>query len=300
MDVTFTAAPALPAWLEAELPYRRRMAVIGGRRMHFVDEGEGRPVLLIHGNPTWCFLWRKVLARLASAGGFRLVAPDLLGLGLSDKPKRAAEHTLEAHVGALKALVEALDLKNVILVGQDWGGPIGAGVAARAPERFTAAVFGNTSLLAPRRPLRPAAFHRLSHVPLVSELLFRGLGFPLQILGRAQGDPRSIGPLERRAYAYPLSSWADRVAPLALARMVPNREDHPSLSVLDETDRWVRSFRGPAALVWGLKDPILGRALRRLREALPMARVVETQAGHFLQEEVPDELASAIRDVAGR
>jgi len=298
VKATFDAPPPLPDWLAASLPFRRRVAVLGGRRMHFIDEGEGRPVLLVHGNPTWCFLWRKVIARLKDGGGLRLVAPDLLGLGLSDKPPTPAEQTLELHLSSVGALVEALDLRDAIVVGQDWGGPIGAGVAARAPDRFTGAVFGNTALLAPRRPLRPSLFHRVSHLPLASELLFRGLNFPVPVLGRVQGNPGSIGALERRAYAFPLRAWKDRAAPLGLARMVPNHEDHPSLPALDEVERWVRAFRGPAALVWGLRDPILGRALKRLREALPQAAVTETQAGHFLQEEVPDELASAIRKVA--
>ena len=300
MTARFTEPPPLPPWLEAELPFRRRMAHFGSWRMHFIDEGEGRPVLLLHGNPTWSFLWRKVISRLKEAGGLRLVAPDLIGLGLSEQPTRADEQTLELHLATVGALVEGLDLQDAIVVGQDWGGPVGAGVAARDPGRFTGAVFANTALLAPRRPLKPSLFHRASHLPLLSELLFRGLNFPVPILGRVQGDPRSIGPLERRAYAYPLKSWKQRAAPLGMARMVPDREGHPSLPVLDQTDAWVRGFRGPAALVWGLRDPILGRGLKRLREALPQATVTETQAGHFLQEEVPGELAAAILRVAGR
>jgi pimeloyl-ACP methyl ester carboxylesterase len=294
---TFGEAPPIPGWLAQSYPFHRGMARLGPSAVHFVDEGEGRPVLLVHGNPTWSFLWRKVIPRLARAG-LRVVAPDLLGFGLSAKPSRVRDHTCEGHVNILTSLLEALDLTEVTVVGQDWGGPIAAGVAARAPHRVRAAVFANTTVLDPRRPLRTTTFHRLSRIPVVSEILFQGLGFPVWALHRVQGDPRSIGAAERKAYAYPFRRLSERAAPLAFARMVPHREGHPSLPLLLETDRWARAFKGPSALVWGRRDPILGRALKRMREAMPSARVVETEAGHFLQEEVPEALADAIVHVS--
>ena len=294
-----TDAPPLPTWLESQLPFGRKTATVKGRSVHFVDEGpvEGPVALLVHGNPTWSYLWRKVIRILD--GRVRVVAPDLVGLGLSEKPRSVSEHRLEMHVATILALVEELDLRDVVLVGQDWGGPVVGGVGARAPDRVKGLVFGNTAVFTPRRPLRPTAFHRFSHVPVVSDALFRITGFPLQVLHLSQGDRRSIGPRERRAYRWPLRRMADRVAPLALARMVPNADDHPTLAVLDEIDAWLRTWKGPAALVWGTKDPILGRALRRMREVLPRATVEETGAGHFLQEEVPEPLAEAIVRVAG-
>lgn len=293
-----TDAPALPGWLERQMPFRRRAARIDGRLVHFVDEGEGRPVLLVHGNPTWSYLWRKVVPLLAP--GLRVVAPDLLGLGLSDKPRRPDDHTLELHVETIAGLVEGLDLREVILVGQDWGGPVATGVGERLRDRVHGLVLANTSVLRPARPFRPKAFHRFSHAPVVSDAVFRGLLFPVPIMDRVQGDRRSIGWREKAAYAWPLRNPLDRAAPMALARMVPNAETHPTTATMDRIGGWVESFRGPAALVWGLTDPILGRALRRHREALPQASVTETPAGHFLQEEVPDELAAAIREVDGR
>lgn len=293
MTVSFETAPPIPEWIREAYPFKRRMAVIDGVRMHFVDDGDGPTVLMVHGNPTWSFLWRKVIERLLPKG-FRCVAPDLVGLGLSDKPRSVRAHTLDMHVETVRKLVQALDLRDVTIVGQDWGGPIVTGMAAREPERVRAMVFANTQVLAPKKRIKATAFHRFSHMPVVSTLAFRGLNFPVPIMHRVQGDPASIGRDERRAYAWPLQGWKNRAAPLAMARMVPNSLDHPSVPLLRECGEFVEGFQGPAALVWGLKDPILGRSLKRLREALPQAAVTETQAGHFLQEEVPDELAAAI------
>lgn len=299
MTLTFYEAPPLPRFIEAELPWRRRVAQLGRHRVHFVDHGSGpRAVVLMHGNPTWSFLWRKVIIRLADRYNLRLVVPDLLGFGWSDKLPLVSDHSLGLHVSTMHHLVEALDLKHVTLVGQDWGGPIAAGIGARSPERVHGMVFGNTSVLPPRRPLRTTTFHRLSHMPIASDLLFRGLGFPLPVLRRAQGDRRSLGVRELSSYAWPFRHVRDRAGPLALARMVPNHEHHPSLPELDAIGQWVRSFEGPLELVWGARDPILGRALSRHQRELPHAVVTETQAGHFLQEEVPDALARAIVRVA--
>ncbi|UJR83503.1 alpha/beta fold hydrolase [Sandaracinus amylolyticus] len=303
MSAIFEDAPALPRWLENELPFRRRVARIDGRRIHFVDEGAGTPVVLMHGNPTWCFLWRKVIARLRDRGGLRIIAPDLLGLGLSDKLRLPSDHRLDVHAQAIASLLDALELEGAVIAAQDWGGPIGVGAAmlrsSSRPDFLRGLVLGNTAVLEPKRPFRTTAFHRFSHMPIASDLAFRGALFPVPILHRVQGDPRSIGSREKAAYAWPLRRWSDRAAPLGLARMVPDREDHPSVPFLDRLGAFVRAYRGPAALVWGERDPILGRALARHREALPQASVEVTSAGHFLQEEVPDELAHAIRSVAG-
>jgi len=267
--------------------------------MHLIHHGQGRPVLMIHGNPTWSFLWRKVASHL-DPNQYLCIAPDLFGLGLSHKLHAIRDHSLSFHAEAIASLIHGLDLADVILVGQDWGGPIGAAAAARSAGRVTAMVMGNTALLRPRSPIRTTPFHRFSRLPLASSMAFRLLNFPVPILHRVQGDPGSIRGEVARAYAYPLRRFRDRIAPLAMARMVPHREGHPSLPELERVEQWMRAFQGPCALVWGRKDPILGRALKRMKEAMPGAEVVETDAGHFLQEEVPERIASAIEAVSER
>ncbi|MBX7194660.1 MAG: alpha/beta fold hydrolase [Sandaracinaceae bacterium] len=318
-------APLLPPFVAALLPYRRGIARVETDALHFVDEGARADraqtaVLLFHGNPTWSFLWRHVIAQLLAAEGcerVRVIAPDLLGLGLSDKPRSPSTHTVALHVSRMHALVEGLlegtDARGrVIVVGQDWGGPIGAGVAkeleARRPGSVASMLFANTSVLVPARPFRPKAFHRFSQTPVISDLVFRGLGFPVfspSRLGLAgvQGDRSSISGDVARAYRFPLRHLVDRAAPVGLARMVPDAEAHPSVPRLDEIGRFVEAFERPIGLVWGERDPILGRALERHVRTLGRALggpafVDRTSAGHFLQEEVPELLAARIAELA--
>lgn len=296
VETAFSAAPALPDWITVQFPYARRLFHNGPHTIHFVDEGSGPAVLLQHGNPTWSYLWRRVIARLIP-GGIRVIAPDLVGLGLSSKPRDPSVHTLEFHANQVSALVAALQLDSLTVVGQDWGGPIVGLMAARHPQWIRGAVFANTMLAQPERPPRVTPFHRFANMPLISDFAFKRLLFPIPVLHKVQGDRDSIGRREKRAYRYPLRRPADRVAPLAFARMVPLDLSHPTVQTLGEVDAWARNFSGPVRLVWGMQDPILGPSLKKMKELFPAAPVTETDAGHFLQEEVPMLLAEAILKV---
>lgn len=305
--LTESAPPPLPAWLDQMVPFERSMfEVAPGLRMHVMQAGpaDGQPVLLMHGNPTWGFLYRRVAARLLELdAGLRLVMPDMIGLGWSDRPPGgAADHTIDNHWRWLSALVDGLDLQDVIAVGQDWGGPwvLGPFTDPARRARLSAMVLMNTVFMPPKAGFKPTLFHRFSRWPLISTAAFRLLGFPQVRLSIAQADKSSISGQVCRAYRLPLAGLASNAAPLALARMVPDSLEHPSVAALTRTQELVEGWDGPAALVWGVRDPILGRLLRRTARALPQAPVTETQAGHFLQEEVPVEIASAIRDVSSR
>ncbi len=287
-----------PRWLSTLFPYPARSETVPGGTMAWVDSGRGRDVVCVHGNPTWSFLWRKVIAALEGQR-LHVLAPDLLGCGRSSKPRAVAWHTLDRHAAALGAWMEARRLVDPILVVQDWGGPIGVLAAARAASvRISAVCLLNTGVLLPGR-FGGTRFHRLARWRVLAPVLFRGLGFPLRSLARAQHDRRSISGEVARAYRWPFRRWTDRAAPLGMARMVPGSADHPSVPGLREVDAWIRAFPGPVEIVWGCSDPILRRALPRHVEALPRARVTETDAGHFLQEEVPDIIARSIRRLAG-
>ena len=296
---------ALPDFIASLLPFERgayelEKGSFAGNQIHFLDHGsrEGQVVLMLHGNPTWSFLWRKVITAL-NPDQFRCVAPDLLGLGYSSKPRETTAHTLAGHIEVMCEWFDALGLQDVILVGQDWGGPIVTGIGAHFPKRIKGIVLCNTSVLVPRSP-RGTAFHRFSRLPLLSDFCFRVLGFPQNVLGRVQGNPASIQKDVARAYKRPLRGYGNRAAPLAMARMVPNGPQHPSMASLKQIEAWMDAFEGPMAFVWGERDPILGSMLKRHVRAFPQAKVTRTEAGHFLQEEVPQEIADAIVDVCAR
>ncbi|HDK45743.1 MAG TPA: alpha/beta fold hydrolase, partial [Actinobacteria bacterium] len=227
----------------------------------------------------------------------RVIMPDLIGLGFSDHPRDPDVHTLENHTEWLGRLVDLLDLTDVTLVVQDWGGAIGAGAFAKRPERLAGLVALNTVLSEPKPGFKPTWFHRFSRMPVISGFSFRLVGFPQVWLAMAQGDKSSISGDVSRAYRYPLRSRAENQAPLALARMVPDSMEHPSVDPLRRVGEFVRAYDGPAAIVWGDRDPVLGRARNHIASMLPQAEVTRTAAGHFLQEEVPQEIAAAIRRV---
>jgi len=291
-------APEIPGWLAAMLPFERYAIEIDGMKLHVMEQGSGQPVLMLHGNPTWGFLYRKIAAELRNSG-LRLVMPDLIGLGLSHKPRESAAHTLFNHARWISELLDALELDRMIFVGQDWGGPIGLRAIADKPERLRGLVVLNTVVTPPREGFRPTKFHRFARMPVISDLVFRGFGFPQNAIGRAGGTGK-LTKDEERAYRWPLRRLADRTAPLALARMVPNEQSHPSIAELEKCRSLVEGFRGPSAIVWGERDPVLGRLRRHTERTIPDARVTITQAGHFLQEQVPREIAAAVRDVAQR
>jgi pimeloyl-ACP methyl ester carboxylesterase len=293
------APPPLPAFLARALPFARSLVDAGGLRLHVMEAGDGPTVVLLHGNPTWSFLWRNVAGRLAAAP-LRLVMPDLAGLGLSEKPRDGGFHTLENHARVVGALLDALVPGPMVLVVHDWGGPIGLLAAAERPGRLAGLVVTNTGVGPPRPGARPSRFHRFANVPVLSDAVFRLGGFPQNALHLAQADRRSIRGDVARAYRWPLRRIRDRTAPLALARMAPLGRGHPSVAPLERAHALAASFRGPAAIVWGERDPVLGRALRGVAAALPGATVTRVVAGHYPQEETPGPIAQAILDVARR
>lgn len=290
---------ALPGWLIAQLgDLAQHRIAIGDKEMSWLERGEGRTVVFLHGNPTWGFLWRKVMLSLDPTA-FRCLAPDLMGLGFSSRIA-ASEHTLEAHAAWFGRWLDAMQLREIIIVAQDWGGPIALRALADRPGLAAAIVLSNTVAGPPRADARPTFFHRFAHSRGLADLVFRLGGFPQRTLWMAQHDRSSISGDVARAYLHPLRGLANNAAPLALARMVPLGPDHPSLASLARCRDFMAEFAGPIELVWGVRDPILGRVIGHLERTFPEARVSRHEAGHFSPEEIPGPLADAVRSVAGR
>jgi haloalkane dehalogenase len=290
--------------LAAEYPFPHRFASTPHGRMHYVDVGSGPTLLCLHGNPTWSFLYRHMIEGLSDRA--RLVAPDLIGFGLSEKLPDPDDYTLAGHVDDVSALVESLGLEELMLVLHGWGGAVGLGVAVRYPERVRALVVMNGSAFGPdadgNGPRVPPVV-RLARVPIVGEELVQGLG----VLHR-QGIRSGLARKERRqpevlrAYRVVQASWEERAGALAFPRLLPPDTSPTVLETLREQDRFLRSFEGPVLLLWGLQDRAFGASvLAAWRERLPHATVVEIpDAGHLLPEDAHEEVTGQLRMLLDR
>jgi haloalkane dehalogenase len=256
-------------------------------RMAYVDEGprDGRTVLLLHGEPTWSFLYRKMIPVFVKAG-FRVVAPDLVGFGRSDKPIKTTDYSYARHVAWTKSLVEALDLRDVTYFGQDWGSLVGLRLAMENEARFARIVIGNGFLPIADRP-PPPAFR-----------MWRGFArwSPLFPIGRivASGCVTKLSKKERRAYDAPFPSAAYKAGARVFPALVPTDPNDPAVpankKAWDALGRWDKPFLA----LFGKNDPILGRADRPLIEHVPGAKGQPHErfwGGHFVQEDRGDYLA---------
>jgi haloalkane dehalogenase len=286
--------PQLPAWLVREYPFAPKSFVTpGGARLSYVDEGPRRAeaVLMLHGNPTWSFYYRNLIRALAPTT--RCIAPDHIGMGLSEKPQDYA-YTLATRIADVAALVASLDLKRVQLVVHDWGGAIGFGFAARHPDLIGRMTILNTAAFAsPRIPARIA----LCKAPLIGPLVVRGLnGFAWPATWMAM-NRRRLTATEQNGYLFPYDSWANRVAVSAFVRDIPLAASHPSWSALAEVEQGLRHFQErPALVVWGGRDFCFNDSfLARWRAVLPQADVHRlADAGHYVLEDARDEVVPRI------
>lgn len=294
---TFEAFP-LPDYAAAALPdgyISYLVEVEPGIKIHVLEAGSGTPVYLQHGNPTNGMLYRKVWQELPT-DRMRLIMPTMVGLGFSTKIP-ASEHTLENHIRWMNSALRQLDLDGVVYVGQDWGGAVGLGALMRSPELLSGMVILNTGWTAPKEKFELSRPHAIAATPIIGELLLENVVSVFDRIHEAQGDPSSIPPEVAALYARPVRESGNIKGPLALMRMVPTGPNHPTSPQMEEVEAYAKTLQVPTEIVWGMRDPILARILPTMTEMYPEARVTETQAGHFLQEEVPDEIADAIERV---
>jgi haloalkane dehalogenase len=263
-----------------------------GIKVHVLEVGFGVPVFLQHGNPTSGFLYRKVAAELPT-DRLRLIMPTLVGLGFSSKIP-ASRHTLENHMHWINSVLEQLKLKELVYVGQDWGGPIGMGALTLSPNLLKGAVLLNTGIKAPTEKINVSRAHAIVKTPIVGELMLEVFTSIFEQLHRIQGDSGSIPADVAELYGRPVLESGNAKAPLAMMRMVPDGPDHPSTAALRAIEQYVQGLDIPAEIVWGMNDPILGHLLPTMKLNFPKAPVTETKGGHFLQEEMPDEIAAAV------
>jgi pimeloyl-ACP methyl ester carboxylesterase len=295
------SAVLLPDHIRAQWPYVPRFARVNGLRMHYVDEGTGDPVVLLHGNPTWGFLYREFIPPLVQAG-YRVVVPDMIGFGLSEKPTREYAHSLDGHSANLTALLRQLDLERITLVCHDWGGPTGLTFAMTHVARMRALVIMSTWAW----PSPPAEFHtrifpwRTMHAPLVGPYLLgrhnalAGRGMYLSVVDRERFRARA-----QAAYEAVLPDPQARLLTWTWPRWIPLDRDARA----QERFRWLEQelsrCRLPTLLVWGREDDVFDAATfaARFKALLPHAEGPHLVTGrHFLQEDSGPEIAQRIVD----
>jgi pimeloyl-ACP methyl ester carboxylesterase len=294
-DWTFGGSwPYEPKWLDTD-----------GVRLHYVDEGrpDGEPVVMLHGNPTWSYLYRRFIELLVEAD-FRAVAHDELGFGRSDKPEREDEYSLERHVAHFGALMDELELDGITLVVQDWGGPIGLAWAVENPRRVRRLVLLNTwpGGIPPDFPKMPLLF-RLLRSRVGGAALVKGANvYTRMFLFRGE---RSLGEDERAAYMAPHPTRASRAGVLAFARMIPWGRDGggPTGTIGRRTEARLDGLADkPVLIAWPLGD----RAFRKKTLTLWHARFPEAHvhelggAGHYVQEDIPERLVPLLLDFLRR
>jgi haloalkane dehalogenase len=274
-----------------QFPYAPRYATVDGLRMHYVDEGprDAAPVLLLHGEPSWCFLYRRMIPPLLGAG-LRVVAPDLIGFGRSDKPARREEYTYARHVGWVGALIDQLDLRGATLFGQDWGGLIGLRLAAEKGERFARICAGNTGLPTgdERVPLAFKAWRAFSQLTPV---------LPVSRIVRI-GCRRPMTPEVAAAYDAPFPGEAHKAGARQFPMLVPTSPSDPATianrAAWDALGRWEKPF----LCAFSDGDPVTRGAERRMQKRIPgcagQPHTTIRGAGHFLQEDSGEELGAIL------
>ncbi|MAF66176.1 MAG: alpha/beta hydrolase [Planctomycetes bacterium] len=284
------AAAPLPAEVAAEFPFQPRWLETPAGRLHYVDEGprEAAPLVCVHGNPTWAFYFRRVIAALS--GRHRVIALDHLGCGRSDKPADWA-YRLEGHVQHLERLLVELDLQRVTLLVHDWGGAIGLGAAVRQSDRIARLSIQNSAAFPfDRIPLRID----LCRTPLVGQALIRGLGAFSRAACRMAIERRErMTPAVRHGYLAPYDSWEHRIAVWKFVADIPMTPRHPSFATLAAIDEALPVLRDrPAQIVWGERDWCFTPAFRRAwEERLPDAEVhAVADAGHLLLEDAHEQV----------
>jgi haloalkane dehalogenase len=268
-----------------------------GTRYHFVDEGTGEVLLMVHGNPTWSFLWRNLIIDLRA--GFRAVAPDHIGCGLSDKPTRYP-YTLKQHTANLVDFIDHLDLRDITLLAHDWGGPIGLGAALARRERFARFVLFNTGAFPP--PFIPWQL-RLCRTPVFGRLAVQGMNmFARGALHMAVSGPAKLSRPVAAGFLAPYRTWRDRAAIYQFVKDIPACSSHPTWPLLEQLEAELPALaHQPCQLVWGVRDWCFRtECLERLHSLLPGAEVHRLDAGHWVTEEAQHAVLPLVKSFVDR
>lgn len=283
-------------------PFDSHFLARDGLRYHYLDEGAGDPVVMVHGNPTWSFYYRNLV--LALRGAYRTIVPDHIGCGLSDKPdERRYCYSLERRVRDLEALLDHLRIvDNITLVVHDWGGMIGLALAVRHPERMRRLVILNTAAFHLPKSKRFPWQLRLCRAALLGPLLVRGLNVFCRGAARAGCQQHPMPTAVRQGYLDPYDSWHNRIAVLRFVQDIPLKPGDRSYHLVSEVAAGLDRLRDvPILICWGEKDFVFDRHfLEEWQRRFPKAEVYRfPQAGHYVLEDAREEVIDRIAGFLG-
>jgi len=272
-----------------DFPFESSYAEIDGLRLAYLDEGEGEPVVFFHGEPTWSFLWRKVIPPVRDAG-YRCIAPDYAGFGRSDKPTDLSWYTYDRHVELMAALLEELDVRDATAVCHDWGGPIGLRLAVEHPDRFSRLVIMETGPFTGQQQMSETW---LRFREFVRETPDVPVGFLVR--GGCADDP---GDEVIAAYEAPYPDPESKAGARAFPLILPTEPDSPGAAEGRKVADALRVDERPTLVLWADSDPVLPFSVgERVSERLhfPPPRPIEG-AGHFLQEDAGEEIGRIVAE----
>jgi len=286
-------ANAMTDW-RSLYPFASHYFEIDSVRMHYIDEGSGLPVLMVHGNPTWSFYWRELVRALRDR--YRAIAIDHIGCGLSDKPDASMyAYTLFQRVNDLVRFICQLDLQQITLVAHDWGGAIGLGAALQVSERIARIILLNTGAFPP--PFVPKRI-LLCRTPLLGTFAVRGLNaFARAALWMATEKPERLRGAVSAGYLAPYDSWSHRVAIDRFVKDIPLSRRHLTWQELNRIEGSLPNLSShPVQMIWGMKDwCFTPYCLERMLKSFPNAEVHRLlDAGHYVMEDAREQVVQLI------
>ncbi|CBW26302.1 putative haloalkane dehalogenase [Halobacteriovorax marinus SJ] len=279
-------AISIPASLREEYPFEpKKLKLSSGHTLSYLDEGEGPVVIMAHGNPTWSFYYRDIVKTLKE--NFRVIVPDHIGCGLSDKPQDY-DYTLKNHIDNLESLIDELKIEDFNLIVHDWGGAIGMGLGTRRPKNLKKAVILNTAAFTSN--LIPKTIN-LCKNPIFGEWMvrkFNAFAWPATFMATSKG----LSQVVKEGYLLPYNNYENRIATARFVRDIPMDDQHPSWSTLKNIENNLSTLECPKLILWGEKDFCFNmQFFKRWTEIYPKAETkVFSGAGHYVLEDAKEEI----------
>lgn len=276
---------------KSQYPYQSHFLNINGNKLHYIDEGQGDAVIMLHGNPTWSFFYRNVVNELKV--NHRCIVPDHIGCGLSDKPQDY-DYTLENHIQNILTLIEELKLESFSLIVHDWGGAIGMGVATRLASKVKRMTIMNTAaFLSQDIPFSIS----ICKLPMIGEKIvrnFNAFAWPATFMA----VEKKLAPEIKEGFLHPYNNYENRIATARFVKDIPLKSSHVSFDTLKEIEEKLTTVTCPKLFLWGAKDFCFSlKFLKRWRDFFPSDRyVILDKAGHYLLE---DETEKCMNEIKG-